>query len=145
MKTRTLLLLAVSVGLAILVAGGIKLFLIADSKPVQHHPVPGSATIGDMTVTVQSVRVVQGSTLIAVELHGVDDPDGASSWVFGNGGATLTPSDPPAGDGAPCRGTHAAEPTSCVLSFATSDARGVLGYNRADETARWDIVGPVGS
>jgi len=142
-KTRTLLLLAVTVGLVILVAGGVKLLLIAEDKPVHHLAVPSSAKVGDMTVNVRSVSVVAGTTLVAVELVGVDDPDGASTFVFGTGQATLQPEPPPAGHGTACTSTKAAVPTSCVLAFAT-DAHGVLGYDRAGTTLRWDIVGPIG-
>lgn len=138
MKTRTLLLLAVASGLVILIAGGIKLFLIADEKPPTLHEVGESGTIGDMTVTVLTVDRVAGETYIGVRLEGVDDPDGATSWVLGVVGDQLRPLAPPASVGPACAETSAAQPTECVLAFRT-DAVGVLTYGRADETIRWDI------
>jgi hypothetical protein len=137
-KTRTLLLLAVACGLAILVAGSIKVFLIADDKPPPHLAVGQSGTIGDMTVTVQSVRQAGTQTLIGVRLGGTVDPDGGLSFVYGTGGRQLQPEAPAAGD-PPC-GATAVEPADCVLAFATLDIPGVLRYQRADETLRWDIT-----
>jgi hypothetical protein len=138
-KTRTLLLLAVVCGLVILVAGSIKVFLIADEKTPTQLQVGETATVGDMNVTVDSVERRDGQTLVAVELVGVDDPDGALSWVLGVVGAQLQPSDPPAGSGPACGATAQSTPTRCVLAFATDESRGVLRYERANETARWDI------
>lgn len=138
MKTRTLLLLAVASGLLILVAGSIKLFLIADEKPPAHRAIGESGTIGDMTVSVLTVDRVAGETYIGVRLEGVGDPDGATSWVLGVVGEQLRPLAPPASVGPSCGATSAAEPTQCVLAFRT-DAIGVLTYGRADETIRWDI------
>lgn len=139
MKTRTLLLLAVASGLVILVAGSIKLFLIADEKPPAHLAVGEGDTIGDMTVTVLSVDRIDGETYIGVRLEGVDDPDGATSWVLGVVGDQLRPLAPPPSVGPACGATSAAAPTDCVLAFRT-DAVGVLTYGRADETIRWDIA-----
>ena len=140
MKTRTLLLLAVASGLVILVAGSIKLFLIADDDPPAHLVVGESATVGDMTVAVLSVDRAGGETYVGVRLQGVDDPDGATSWVLGVVGDQLRPLAPPPSVGPACSSTSAAEPTDCVLAFRT-DAVGVLTYGRADETIRWDITG----
>lgn len=140
MKTRTLLLLAVASGLVILIAGGIwlVLFVIANENPPVLLEVGESATIGDMTVSVLTVDHVAGETYIGVRLEGVDDPDGATSWVLGVVGDQLGPLAPPASIGPACEATSAAEPTECVLAFRT-DAGGVLTYGRADETIRWDI------
>ena len=56
MKTRTLLLLAVTCGLVILLAGSFKLFLITEKSPPAHLSVGQSGTIGDMKVTVVSAK-----------------------------------------------------------------------------------------
>ena len=142
-KTRTLLLLAVGCGLIILVAGSIKVFLIADDTAPSHLHVGESATIGDMRVTVSSTRRTTTQTLVEVELQGVDDEDGARSFVLGTGSKQLEPVDPPAGEGEPCGATSAGRTISCVLAFDTADAAGVLRYERAGETLRWDIVAPA--
>lgn len=140
MKTRTLLLLAVTCGLVILLAGSVKLFLITDKAPPKHLAVGQSTTIGDMTVTVVSAKRELNLILVSVTLVGADDANGASTWVLGSGtDANLAPVATPPTVGAQCGATKAAEPTSCVLAFVTSSARGVLRYERAQDTRRWDI------
>ena len=142
MKTRTLLLLAVASGLVILVAGSIKLFLIADDEPPAHLVIGGTGTIGDMTVTVNSVDHLDGQTFVGVRLVGADDPDGAESWVLGTVTEQLRPLAAPVAIGPRCAATSASEPVDCVLVFRTDETRGVLRYERAGETLRWDIVAP---
>ncbi len=139
MKTRTLLLLAIASGLLILIAGSIKLFLIADEKAPSRLAVGDSATIGDMNVTVRDVSRSDGRTYVRVRLGGVDDPDGAESWRLIVDGQEVPGSTPPARVGAPCAATQADKPVDCVLSFDTTSP-GVLSYLRADELLRWDIL-----
>jgi len=140
MKTRTLLLLAVTCGLVILLAGSIKLFSITETAPVRHLAVGQSTTIGDMTVRVVSAKRERNLMLVSVTLVGVDDATGATTWVLGSGAdATLVPVATPPAAGVQCGATKASEPTSCVLAFVTSNPRGVLRYERALEARRWDI------
>lgn len=141
MKTRTLLLLAVGCGLIILVAGSIKLFLIADDKAPVHLAVGQSGKAGDMTVAVQSVHRTAGETLVEVRLVGADDIEGALSFTYNTGAKSLPPQGPPAGQGNRCAATSVTAPTVCVLAFETARVPGVLGYRRAGETLRWDITG----
>ena len=140
MKTRTLLLLAVGCGLIILIAGSIKLLLVADDVQPTHLAVGQSADIGDMDVKVVSATRSADLTLVTVELIGVDDAYGARSWVLGSSDGQLRPESPPAGVGAACSATKALTLTQCVLAFRTVAATGVLRYERDDETRRWDIV-----
>ena len=57
MKTRTLLLLAVACGTAILIAGAFLFVKLAgQDDPVEAVPVGVATTVGDMQVTVQLVR-----------------------------------------------------------------------------------------
>ena len=107
MKTRTLLLLAVTCGLVILVAGSIKLFFVSDETPRVHLAIGDNTTIGDMSVTVLSAQHRDNLMLISVELVGVVDPDGATSWVFGAGSdARLLPVAVPADAGQACGDTE---------------------------------------
>ena len=140
MKTRTLLLLAVTCGLVILLAGSVKLFLITEKSPPAHLAVGQSATIGDMKVSVVSAKRELDLMLVAVTLVGADDPNGATTWKLGLGtDANLAPVATPPEAGAQCAATKATQPTSCVLAFVTSKTLGVLLYERAGETRRWDI------
>jgi hypothetical protein len=142
MKTRTLLLLAVTCGLVILVAGSIKLFLLTDASPPAHLSIGQTTKIGDMTVTVLSAKRTNELTLVSVRLVGADDSNGAATWVFGAGTtANLLPVPPPGTAGPACGATKATVPTTCVLAFRSTDPSGVLRYERAQEHRYWDIVG----
>jgi hypothetical protein len=139
-KTRTLLLLAVGCGLVILVAGSIKLFLVADDTAPKHLSVGASGTVGDMVVTVVDAHSVANQMLVDVALTGATDDDGATSFVYGTGSHQYSPTAPPAGAGAACGATVADATTRCVLAFDTDEPQGVLRYDRAGETLRWDIT-----
>ena len=61
MKTRTLLLLALVCGTAILLAGGVMLFqLTGESDLADPTPVGEPALVGDMTVIVEDVDETTG-------------------------------------------------------------------------------------
>ena len=140
MKTRTLLLLAVGCGLIILVAGSIKVFLIADDKSASNLTVGGSGEVNGMTVTLESVRRTADQTLVSVSLIGVDDPYGAESFDLGTIDGHLKPKAPSPGDGDPCAATLKQTLTRCVLAFDTTVVPSVLIYQR-DDALRWDING----
>ena len=142
MKTRTLLLLAVGCGLIILVAGGIKLFLIADDTSASNLTVGGSGKVNGMTVTLESVRRTATQTLLGVSLIGVDDRDGVGGrFTFGIVGAQhLKPTTPPPGEGQACTTTSKETLTRCVLAFDTTVVPGVLIYER-DDVLRWNVTG----
>jgi len=94
-----------------------------------------------MHVTVASVDRTAAETLVTVSLVGVDDNDGALSWTFVTGTKQLAPHAPPAGDGAACGATQQSTSITCVLAFDTTETVGVLRYDRAGETRRWDVTG----
>ena len=140
MKTRTLLLLAVGCGLIILIAGSIKVFLIADDTSASNLTVGSSGEVNGMTVTLDSVRRTADQTLLGVSLIGVDDPYGALSFDLGTIDGHLKPQPPPPGDGEACAATSKQTLTHCVLAFDTTVVPGVLIYER-DDDLRWDIAG----
>src|SRR4051794_22678604 len=76
MRTRTLLLLAIGCGLAILLAGGIWLFRLADA-PAAAAPldIGQSGQAGDLVATVEAVHDDAGVLVVDMSLSGVDDPD----------------------------------------------------------------------
>ena len=137
MRTRTLLLLAVVCGLAILVAGVVQLLRVANQDdPPRAVAIGEPVRVGDMQVTVEESGERSGSVLVDVELGGVEDDDGA-------GGFTLTT---PAGlvEPDPTAGNHCGPTTSrvepCTLAFPLQDDAGstrVLVYQRGDERVRW--------
>jgi hypothetical protein len=139
MKTRTLLLLALGCGLAILLAGGALLVRLAGQDEPEPPVALGVETaIGDLHVTVVSAAEQPDSQMLTVELElgGVDDPDGAAGFELIASGRPIPPSK------ASTCGTTTVEPSRCALVFDVSTADGesrVLRYRRGDEQARWDV------
>jgi hypothetical protein len=141
-KTRTLLLLAVGCGLIILLAGSIKLFLIADDDSASNLAVGASGVVNGMTVTLESVQRTADQTLLGVSLVGLDDPYGARRFEFGIVGERLKPNLAASDDGGDtCGATSEVSPTHCVLVFDTTVAPGVLIYERDEDHLRWDVPG----
>jgi hypothetical protein len=138
-RTRTLLLLAVACGLVILVAGVIQLLRIAEQDDVPPARAIGEAVeIGDLTVIVDGFTERAGRGVVALELGGVDDPEGTDDFRLVVPGASL----PPLEDG--CAGTTV-DRRVCSLTFDLSGTDGsgrVLLYRRGDERARWELVAP---
>jgi hypothetical protein len=138
MKTRTLLLLAVTCGLAILVAGTVQLLRLANQDTATVLKVGDSATAGDARVEVAAFDEADGFAVVTVILSGVDDADGLQGFTLVGTGSVAAPTG--AGDQA-CTG-FTSEPLSCTLTFATSEmqtADRLLVFARADQKARWDL------
>jgi hypothetical protein len=138
-RTRTLLLLAVGCGLAILIAGVIQLLRIAgqdDAPPAARIGEP--VRLGDVVVNVEGFGEADGRATVELEVGGVDDPDGTDDFRLVVPGASLRAVD----DG--CDGTTVAS-RACSLAFDVSDADGssrVLLYRRGDEQVRWVLREP---
>jgi hypothetical protein len=137
-KTRTLLLLALACGVAIMAAGAVFLVQLsrqADAAP----PVPlGEVTeVGDMRVVVDKSVEQDGVLDVTVTIGGVDDADGTGGFhLIASGHAAAPESAAAAGR---CAGTTIA-PQRCMIRFDVSGARGasrVLFYERGDELVRW--------
>ena len=141
MKTRTLLLLALVCGTAILLAGGVMLFqLTGESDLADPTPVGEPALVGDMTVIVEDVDETTGELEVLVRIGGVDDPDGGSGFRLIASGRPVLPTASPE----LCGPTTVAEQV-CSLHFDVSSADGssrVLFYERGDEQARWVLDQP---
>jgi hypothetical protein len=139
MKTRTLLLLALGCGLAILLAGGALLVMLAgQDDPEPAVPLGIETSIGDMRVTVLSAAEQTDAKVLTVELvvGGVDETDGAAGFELIASGRPIPPGDP-----STC-GETTGEPRQCTLVFDVSTADGesrVLRYRRGDDQSRWDV------
>lgn len=143
MRTRTLLLLAVSCGLVILVAGGIWLLRLdgtTDSAPTTFRP-GDTAQAGDLRITVVSATESGAQMVVEVRTSGVDDPLGFDDFKLLTGdllGAVAPGDDPDA-----CRATTVAEQT-CTLTYDTSAAEAdgvrVLVVRRGEDVRRWALV-----
>ena len=142
MKTRTLLLLSLVTGLAIMLAGAVFLFQLATSDDVAEPVAVGTAVeVGDMSVTVVESGESAGELVVLVTIGGVDDPDGSVGFRLIASGRPLSPRSPDRATASPdeCSATQV-EPQTCSVVFDTSAADGssrVLFYDRGDESARW--------
>ena len=139
MRTRTLLLLAVVCGLAILVAGVAQLLRVANQdEPPRAVSIGETARVGDMQIVVEGSSERDGRVLVDVEIGGVDDTDGSAAFrLIVPGG----PIEPDADAGNACGATTArVEP--CTLAFPLGEDPGstrVLVYQRGDERVRWEL------
>jgi hypothetical protein len=145
-RTRTLLLLAVACGLAILVAGVVQLLRIAgqdDAADETFHRIGEDVEVGDLTVVVESYDEDGGTAALDVRLGGVDDPDAADGFRLVVPGED-EPLSPIGGENGEC-GPVTVAAQRCRLSFAVDDAAGgvrVLVVERGEDIARWQLALP---
>ena len=140
MKTRTLLLLSVGVGLMILLAGGVLLLQLAnESAAVEPAEIGEGVEVGDVDVVVFGAQ--EGATFaVDVELGGVDDD--LSGFSLATGDRRLEPLTTDA-DGR-CTAITVAE-QRCRIEFDVSAADGsnrVLVLRRGDEQRNWVLGTP---
>ena len=93
--------------------------------------------VADMTVTVVEASEDGDDLTVALDIGGVDDPDGTAEFRL------VVPGDVAArAVDESCAGTTV-ETQRCTLSFDLDGVEGtarVLLYRRGDERARWDQV-----
>lgn len=137
MSTRKLILTALFCGLAILVAGGIKLFQVAnDEKRVEVLSFGDEATLGDMTVSVVGVERAPDATLVTVTMTGVDlDSGAADGWRLLADGRVQEPIANSAVNG--CTTVAAGSPTRCTVRFQAAESAPTVAYVRAGEQRQW--------
>ena len=130
-------------GLAILLAGGVKLLQVAkEADQVTILPVGEKATLGDMTVAVMSVQAGTDRTVVTVRMAGVESADAREGWRMLSGGkvSAVTAgvwSDTPV---APCDTTTESD-TECALVFPPSTGTVTVAYLRAGAQSQWSTVG----
>jgi hypothetical protein len=141
MRTRTLLLMALGCGLAILAAGAVQLWMISDPpKPAAVFGVGQGGTAGDADVSVVGRRPEGDRVIVDVRIGGVDDPGGLDGFRLIGGGVSV-PVDV-ADPATTCSGLTTAV-VECTLAFDLSGAASGqlrLVFSRADEQLRWLIV-----
>jgi hypothetical protein len=138
-KTRTLLLLALACGMAIMLAGAVLLFQLSTQDDVAPPVALGDvAHVADMRVAVVDVGEADGSLAVTVQIGGVDDPQVTDGFRLIASGRAVSPES----DGDGCEAVTVAEQT-CVIRFDVSGADGssrVLFYERGDQRARWVLA-----
>ena len=141
MKTRTLLLLSVGVGLMILLAGGVLLLQLAnESAAVEPAEVGDVVRVGDVEVTVLGAAETATLFSVDVEVGGVDDD--LSGFSLATGDRRLQPVTA-AADGR-CTEITVVE-QRCRIEFDTSAADGsnrVLVLRRGDQQRNWVLQTP---
>lgn len=140
MKTRTLMLLALACGVAIMAAGAVFLVQLSNQEDVEQPTAIGEpVTVGDMRVVVDGSTERGGVLDIELTIGGVDDDDGADGFRLIASGHAARPE--ATADGV-CTSTTVDE-QRCVIRFDVSDAGGesrVLFYERGDERAHWVLA-----
>lgn len=139
MSTRKLILTALVCGLAIMLAGGFKLLQVArDEVRAEVLSLGTAATLGDMTVSVDSVEQTGDATVVTVTMSGVEGADAVEGWRLLVGGAVTAPvgSDQP-GYLTTCSTTSESTPTSCTIGFAPSEGSVTVAYLRAGAQSQW--------
>lgn len=139
MKTRTLMLLSVVCGLAIMLAGAAFLVQLSSQDDVlEPVPVGQRTAVGDMNVTVDGFTEDAGELRVRVTLGGTEDLDPGDDFRLIAAGRPVAPA---SSDCPPVDGTGA----SCEVTFDVREADGrsrVLFYERGEDRARWVVDGP---
>jgi hypothetical protein len=135
MSTRKLIFTALVCGLAIMLAGGIKLFQVAtDDTEVVIHRFGVEQTLSDMTVTVSDVEQRDAMTAVTVVLRGVDNGDPVEGWRVLAGGEVLSPL---SRQSETCRATVLVTNVTCVVEFPATTGSVTVAYIRAGEQSQW--------
>ncbi|MEJ7561240.1 MAG: hypothetical protein WKF45_01800 [Ilumatobacteraceae bacterium] len=138
-KTRTLLLLSIVTGLAILVAGGIQLMRVSGQESeIPNRAVGEVVRVADMAVTVEGSSASGDELTVTITLGGVDDGDATEGFELVAPDVGVL--EPVRSDGGAACETTTVTPTRCELRFDVAGAGGdtrTLRYQRGDERARW--------
>lgn len=135
MSTRKLILTALICGLAIMLAGGIKLFQVAnDSSEVVISPLGVEQTLADMTVTVTDVDQQQALTRVTVTMFGVEGGDAQEGWRLLAGGKVLSPN---ITQSEQCETTRRVDAIECGIEFPASEGTVTVAYVRAGAQSQW--------
>jgi hypothetical protein len=136
MSTRKLILTALICGLAIMLAGGFKLFQVAtDDVEAVVYDLGIEQTLGDMKVSVESVQQSDTQTIVLVRMRGVEGADGFEGWkLFADGKLT----EPIVTADTPQCVTKVAQYVECSIPFVGSakPVQSVL-YQRANLQSQW--------
>lgn len=141
MKTRTLLLLSVGVGLMILLAGGVLLLqLSSESAAVEPAELGDTVRVGDVDVTV--FGALESSTLFAVDVEVGGVGDDIDSFSLATGDKRLEPV--AANSDGRCTEITVAD-QRCRIEFdvtASDGSNRVLVLRRGDDQRNWVLETP---
>ncbi|MBU6315891.1 MAG: hypothetical protein KGR47_05245 [Acidobacteria bacterium] len=141
MRTRTLLLLAVTCGLAILVAGTVQLLRLTGQQSDTPLPIGRSGRAGDAAIVVTSYDETGSAAVVSVVLSGVDDSGGTDGFVLVTPGKPVPHRVWSSAAADECRGFTIAE-VRCTLTFPLDGVNGQsrqLLFERGGERVRWKL------
>jgi len=134
MSTRKLILTALICGLAIMVAGGTKLFQMATEEATAVvYSLGTSKTLSDMTVSVKDVQQDADATLVTVTMVGVEGGSAAEGWRLLAGGKVIAP----LLSKTDCQNTTTDAVITCVVGFPESTGSVTVAYLRAGQQSQW--------
>lgn len=136
MSTRKLILTALVCGLAIMLAGGFKLFQVAtEDVEAVVYDLGSEQTLGDMLVTVLEVQQSDAETTVSVRMRGVEGADGYEGWKLLADGKLSDPI--VTADTPPCV-TKMAQYVECEIPFIGSTGTSLtVAYQRANLQSQW--------
>ena len=141
MRTRTLLLLAVTCGLAILVAGTVQLLRLTGQESDSPLSIGTSGRAGDAAILVTAYEETATAAVVAVTLSGVDAADGTDGFVLVTPGKPVPHRAWSSSAADECAGFTVAE-VQCTLTFpldgVTGQSRQLL-FERGGERVRWKL------
>ncbi len=139
MSTRKLILTALICGLAIMLAGGAKLFLmVRDDVTVSVLELGTSHTLSEMTVSVDKVVQDPDATYVSVTMQGVEGANATEGWRVLAGGEVISPSgEVPKSVGVACGTTQKTSATHCVVAFPVTEGSVTVAYLRAGTQSQW--------
>lgn len=139
MSTRKLILAAIFCGLAIVLAGGTKLFQVArEDARAEVFPLRTSQTLADMTVSVDAVKQSDTGTYVMVSMVGVDDADAGEGWRVLADGVVLSPvAQDSDAQGVPCDTTSVDVKVQCTVAFPVTTGSVTVAYLRAGAQSQW--------
>ena len=142
MSTRKLVLTALVCGIAIVLAGGFKLLQVATDNPRVEVLAWGTpATLGDMTVAVQSVQKTTDATLVTVTMRGVAIAKGAfEGWRMLAEGRVFRPLTQQTAPDA-CQEVSVTAEVRCTVRFDPTKATPTVAYLRAGAQQQWGTEG----
>jgi len=140
-STRKLILAALLCGVAIMVAGGVKLAVtLSEGAEVVVLPLGEEARLGDMTVAVIDVSDIGTRTAVTVSMVGVAGADATEGWRLLAGGivtSSVPAPDDPGGAAEPCATTSAESTVRCTVWFPASEGTRTVAYLRAGLQRQW--------
>lgn len=138
MSTRKLILTALLCGMAIMLAGGIKLLQVVTTDTAEPALELGvRAKVSGTTVTVVKVEKLASATIVHTVMVGAEGDDGYDGWhVIADGKVTDPLEKFPDGTFAGCTLAGPA-PVECTVPFAATKGTVTVVFTRAGVNAQW--------